>query len=207
MLLLTTGLLFSKLMALALLLTRPMFLGIMNRKGSTKDWMWHSAPWSDVDVVMFGHSWTWCARGLFQPHWFCQPTTRSQQPGLPPVPTPLMSSSIVVSAWSSSALYVLGLSNACTRKLSLTYPLDFLQLAVLLSWQMPGWWKSSARMRCWSVMLSVSEAGGLDLDLPLIRPPPAGVLCWSCLWIFYPQAVNLFVAVFQRQAFHNLSLP
>lgn len=42
-------------MALALLLTRPMFLEIMNKKCLTKDWMWHSVPWSDVDMRVFGH--------------------------------------------------------------------------------------------------------------------------------------------------------
>lgn len=142
--------------------------------------------------------WTRWTQGLFQSNWFCQLTTRawSQQLELPPVLTPLMSSSTVVSTRSSSASHLVGLSNTWTRKLSLMHPrilLDFLQLDVLLSWQMPGWLKSSAGWKL-GCFLHLKH---LDLGLTLIRPPPAGVLCWSCLWFFYPQALNLFVLFFR----------
>lgn len=108
-----------------------------------------------------------------------------------------MSSAAVVSTSSSSALHLVGLFNTWTRELSLMHSrilLDFLQLAVFLAQQMPGWWKSS-------VMLSVSEAGGFDLGLPQSDPKQQVSFLGPVFEFFYPQALNLFMAVFQRQLF------
>lgn len=151
--------------------------------------------------------WTRWTQGLFQSNWFCQLTTRawSQQLELPPVLTPLMSSSTVVSTRSSSASHLVGLSNTWTRKLSLMHPrilLDFLQLDVLLSWQMPGWLSplldESLDASCiWSILTLVSPWSDPHQQVSSVGP----------VFDFFTHRLSTCLCCFSEAALHNPALP